>query len=110
MTAKNSENKITASVKLQVAGRFGQRTWRSSRHAPVKYPTFSSGRFVRRRRGIRKRRGSNRLARGLAAVAATDVTANFLDVARGFVALVVLALRADLDVFLSATYVSFYFH
>lgn len=38
---------MTASVRLQVARRFGQRTWRSSYQAPAKYAPIAANGFLR---------------------------------------------------------------
>lgn len=44
-TTKNAVKMRTAPVRLQVAPRVGQRTWRSSNHAPLKYlPAATNGR------------------------------------------------------------------
>lgn len=45
-TTKNAVKISTAPVKLQVARRFGQRTWRSSYHAPLKYPPIENSVFI----------------------------------------------------------------
>lgn len=43
---KKPVNAKSAAVMLQVARRFGQRTWRSSSHAPLKYPPIALKGFL----------------------------------------------------------------